>query len=146
MIDKDTLKNAIEAILLLCKTAHKFRYGTPEYKEASKNFWNVVKDLDDLSRVEQIYIHKLCCLAPGRFVKFPVKDGYARYIILKVGGKTCKLLHLPWAAGSVSSQVVNDEAPSKLIENILVFEDDVADLLKCRARMPQPLPVVEIED
>ena len=77
MIDNKILQERIKAILDFCKDTKRLPWGTPEQKLAYKSLWDTIKALDDEAK------SKLGenPVMPGRFIKWPVKDGYARYIV-----------------------------------------------------------------
>lgn len=125
MIDKETLQTNIKAILSLCNKANRLKFGSPERKAVERSFWDTIKELDALAETDGQTV------SPGRFVKFPVKYGYARYIVIKVGAKVCKLAHLPWAEAFKLNE--ENEAPTKKIEDILDFEDRLIALFQSEA-------------
>ena len=130
MIDKQTLQASIESIVLLCKKVNRAKFGSPEYSKANRTLWDTVRDLDALAKTDGETV------SPGRFVKFPVGPGYARYIVVKVGAKVCKLAHLPWAEAFKLNE--ESEGPTRQIEDDLAFEERLEGLFAVDA-MPMPM-------
>ena len=125
MIEPKILQVRIREILAFCDQFNKAKYGSEQKKAAYKSFWNVVKALDDeVVAIGRADLRKYGELTmAGRFVRWQVNDGYARYIVVKVGKKTSWLLHLPYQQGYKSAAVSPDgEASTDEIEKILEFE------------------------
>src|SRR5258706_269957 len=109
MIDAKTLKQRIDEILVLCRAAHNAimaDYNSVEAKAADVKFWEAITALDK-EAVSGLGPKDNRCV-PGRLVKFAVADNYARYIILRVNKKTCKVVHLPYM-DAYRSPAVNGE-------------------------------------
>ena len=116
MIDNNILQERIVEILALCDRANEVKFGSPEHTSTYRSFWNAVKALDDEAQQGRLSVE------PGRFVKWPTKGGYARYIVVKVGSKMCKVCHIPWAEGFRSEAVSEKgEVSPNEIEKILGF-------------------------
>ena len=118
----ERLEERIDTILTLCQSANDLigKWGTEEQKAADAAFWNALLALDTEAGSG---------LQPGRLVKFAVADNYARYIVRKVGKKTCKLVHIPYM-DAYSSPAVNNrgETWTEEIEARLGFEDTLRKL------------------
>jgi hypothetical protein len=156
VIDNNILQERIEEILALCDRANEVKFGSPEHTSTYRSFWNAVKALDDEAQQGRLSVE------PGRFVKWPTKGGYARYIVVKVGSKMCKVCHIPWAEGFRSEAVSEKgEVSPNEIEKILGFYQRLTALfviteaeerfrserkLKTIVRIFNNPPVVAIED
>ena len=129
MIDKTTLDTRVRAILILCYSANKAKFGSPEYKQITKALWDAVFNLNQEARLNSTSVAE-----PGCFVQFPHLGGYARYIVMRVGKQHCKLFHIPWADG-YKSRFVNDknEVDTKMVEDSIEQEDRVSRLFQANA-------------
>ena len=94
----ENIKERIEAIQVLCLAANKLisKWGSDEQKAAEKALWQAIGNMEKEAGPG---------LQPGKLVKFAQADNYARYIVEKVGKKTCKLVHLDYMDGYRSPAV-----------------------------------------
>ena len=97
------LKKRIEAIEVLM---YDINLSRGDWREKDKLFWDAVLKLDADAGPE---------FGPGKHIKFQVADGYAHYIVIKVGTFISKLHHLDYMdgygfAGVVDSKIMTASA------------------------------------
>lgn len=139
VIEKKDLDRRIKTILALCQKVIDLSSNMDgeDYIKADDELWKTILALDEEAKQGEISV------TPGRLVRFPVKTGYARYIISRVGKKNCKLVYLPYVDGFQSNAVVDGEVYTGEIEGVLGWEDQVSELFKRTAQAK--LPVVKAE-
>lgn len=80
------IKQRIQNLVQICENLG-YRYESPEWKANHKRLWEGVDQLDAEAGD---------ALAPGRHIKWQVADGYAHYIVIKVGKRLTELAYLPY--------------------------------------------------
>jgi len=80
------MKDKIQDLLQMCERNNNLPFNRERYNA----FWKSVGDLDKSVGDG---------LVPGRLVKWQVADGYACYIVVKVGKTLTQLQHLPEGDG-----------------------------------------------
>lgn len=75
----------------MCADLNRLRYDDPLHKVTDKIFNDLLTALDN-----EVAGMPAGELAPGRLLKFGVADGYALYIIAKVGKRQTEVVHLPY--------------------------------------------------
>ena len=137
-------KEIADEALRLCSEANRLPggYGSATQKAADKTFWDYIYGINAAAGPG---------LAIGRFVKFGVRDGYARYIISKINKRTVHLVHIPYGDGYRSSMVdASGECDRGEVEDRIDWEDTskMAEESAERAMsvvIEDDLPVVEAE-
>jgi len=104
-----TLTNRIKMLVNLCGELNKLRYDDPQHKAWDKTFNAELTRLDN-----EVAGMPGGELAPGRLLKFQVADGYALYIITKVGKRQTEVVHLDYMDG-YTFQGVYQSAAGKLV-------------------------------
>ena len=116
--------------------------GSQEYLELDNRLWEEIQALDEEAKTSLSFCKNYnAVVKPGRFVRFPVKSGYARYIVSRVGKKDCKLVYLPYVDGFQSDKVVDGKIYTGELEGILGWEDRVSELFKIQAVRLKPIAV-----
>ncbi len=90
----------INAVLALCQAANKQikAWGSKEHKAAESALWKAMRQLEEDAGPGVV---------PGKFVKFAVGGGYAKYIVKNVKNKKhVTLVHLPYCE-ALKSPAVN---------------------------------------
>ena len=147
MIEPKDLKARIDQILTLADKANKLvcQFGTPEQKAADRAFNDAIRQLD---------VDAGSGCVPGRLVKFAAADNYARYIVLRVNKKTCKMVHIPYLDGYTSPAVNADGEcwRDEVEDNLAWYETLKAAAEKLHTKQKPtvepnlpPLPVVAAE-
>lgn len=132
MIDRKELDKRIKTILGLCQTVNKLsnQYGSDQHKAADRSFWEAIQALDEEAAsnrgIENLTVQ------PGRLVSFPIKDNYARYIVSRVGNKTCKLIHIPYSDAYQTIAVTDGEIFTGELEKLIGWEDRLTELFKVK--------------
>jgi hypothetical protein len=80
------LKQRIQNLVQICETLG-YRFDSPEWASNNKSLWEGINQLD---------MEAGTGLAPGRHLKWNVADGYAHYIVVKVGKQLTELAYLPY--------------------------------------------------
>ena len=146
MISSTVLQQRIKEILALCQRCNDLfgQYGSEESKAAEDKFWQAIKALDK-EAVKELDVKKNGHCAVGRLVKFGVADNYARYIILRVNKKVCKMVHIPYMDGYHSPAVNRDgEAWRDEIEDNLAWYDTLNEAVN-RANEKQTVEQPKVE-
>ena len=89
-----TITTRINQLVNLCEKLNKLRYDDPNHAILDNTFNVEVRSLDN----EALRMPG-GELAPGRLLKFQVADGYALYIITKVGKRQTEVIHLDYMDG-----------------------------------------------
>ena len=96
------IEERINVLLAICQTANKTikDWGSESQKAAEKTLWQAMRQLEEDAGIGVV---------PGKFVKFAVGKGYARYIIKSISGnrKHVSLIHLPYPTDDKSPAVNN---------------------------------------
>lgn len=125
MIDDD-LKIRIDTILSRCRNVTRLisEWGSDEQKAADSLFWNDIKALNEEAGEG---------LQPGKHVRFSVADGYAHYIVKKIGKRNCQLVHVPYM-DSYQSNLVNahGEIDTDEIKPRIEFEEGLHKLFEMK--------------
>lgn len=136
-VERKELDKRIKVILALCQVVMSDRSGpgSTSFKEKDLQFWLVVRALDQDARQMRFCDNvNADAVQPGRFVQWPIKDGYARYIVSGVGKKSCKVVLLPYLERYESGFVQEGEVPINEIEYVLGWEDHFTELFRIRAQ------------
>jgi hypothetical protein len=82
------MKDIINQLLSHCDVASDYTEASDETRRqtAEDSFWKLLGELDASVGED---------LVPGKHVRFSAGDGYAYYVVVKVGKRTTTVVHLP---------------------------------------------------
>ena len=122
----DNIDNRIKIVLDLCQQVNELikNWGEPSHRKADKDFWECLKALNEEAGTG---------LQVGKHVRFSIADGYAHYIVRKVGVRKCQLVHIPYMDG-YRSRIVGDngDVNTDEIKPRIEFEEGIKRLFEIR--------------
>ena len=122
----DNLDIKIDIILSRCRNANRLRaeYGSEEQKAADSLFWRDINALNAEAGIGML---------PGKHIRFSVGDGYAHYILKKIGRTTCWLVHIPYGDAYRSNLVGGSgEINTDELEPRIEFEEGIKKLFELK--------------